>query len=257
MIEVRELTKRYRDLVAVDRVSFNVTKGEIVGFLGLNGAGKSTTMKVVTGYIPATTGTAKVAGFDVFEEPMEVKRRIGYLPEIVPIYPDLTVTEYLDFVASIKGVAKKAKKGEIERVLEKAQLKDVRERLTGNLSKGFQQRCGIAQALLGNPPVLILDEPTSGLDPQQQRNVRELIQALAAEHTIMLSTHNLAEVEQICKRAIIIHRGKLAADDLVQNLISRYKTPERTPNFYEVFDTMLNDLDRQATPAANTAVRAA
>ncbi len=256
MIEVKELTKRYRDLLAVDNVSFNVQKGEIVGFLGLNGAGKSTTMKVITGYIPATTGGAKVAGFDVFEEPMEVKRRVGYLPEVVPVYPDLTVWEYLDFVASIKGVTKKARKGEIDRVLQKADLTQVRDRLTGNLSKGYQQRCGIAQALLNNPPVLILDEPTSGLDPQQQRNVRDLIKSLAVEHTIMLSTHNLAEVEQICQRAIIIHRGKVAADDMLDNLINRYRTAERTPNFYEVFDIMINDLDKASTAAA-PAVKAA
>ncbi len=260
MIEVRDLSKRYRDLVAVANVSFTVNKGEIVGFLGNNGAGKSTTMKVITGYIPATQGNVKVAGFDVFDDPMEVKRRIGYLPELVPVYPDLTVYEYLDFVAALKGVKKKERKAEIERVMEKAHITEFRDKLIDTLSKGYRQRCGIAQALLANPPVLILDEPTSGLDPIERKKTLEFISSLAGDHTIMLSTHILQEVEAICPRVIMIHRGKLIADDQVTNLIARYKTPEHTPNFVEVFTTMIGEADKaQATPAtpASTEVKAA
>jgi ABC-2 type transport system ATP-binding protein len=253
MIEVRDLSKRYRELLAVENVSFTVQKGEIVGFLGNNGAGKSTTMKVITGYIPATTGGVKVAGFDVFDQPMEVKRRIGYLPEIVPVYPSLTVWEYLDFVAAIKGIKKKERKAEIDRVLEKAHLTDFRGKLIDTLSKGYKQRCGIAQALLGNPPVLILDEPTSGLDPIERKKTLEFIASLGGEHTIMLSTHILQEVEAICPRVIMIHRGKLIADDQVTNLINRYKTPEHTPTFVEVFVTMIEDADKAQAPAANVA----
>lgn len=243
MIEVRDLTKQYRELTAVDRVSFSVAKGEIVGFLGLNGAGKSTTMKVLTGFIPATTGSAKIAGFDVFESPMEVKRRIGYLPEVPPLYPELTVREYLDFVASIKAIKGAKKKTEVERVISKSGLEQYADRLIGNLSKGYQQRAGIAQALLGSPEVLILDEPTSGLDPLQRVNVLNFIRDLAGDHTIILSTHILQEVERICPRAIIIHRGRVVADDKIVNLNQRYATPERTPDFLEVFTKMVNELE--------------
>lgn len=243
MIEVKDLTKEYRDLVAVDHATFSVGKGEIVGFLGLNGAGKSTTMKILTGFIPATKGLAKVAGFDVFEQPMEVKRRIGYLPEVVPLYPELTVREYLDFVAQLKGMKGAARKADIDRVLEKTDLTDVAARLTGVLSKGYQQRCGIAQAMLGNPAVLILDEPTSGLDPLQRVSVLDFIKSLAGDHTIILSTHILQEVEAICPRAIMIHHGKIVADDSIENLVARFTTPDHTPTFVEVFTTMIGQLD--------------
>jgi ABC-2 type transport system ATP-binding protein len=243
MIEVRDLTKQYRELTAVDKVSFTVAKGEIVGFLGLNGAGKSTTMKVLTGFIPATSGAVKVAGFDVFEDPMEVKRRIGYLPEVPPLYPELSVREYLEFVASIKGLKGAKRKSEVERVISKSGLDQYGDRLIGNLSKGYQQRAGIAQALLGNPDVLVLDEPTSGLDPLQRVTVLNLIRDLAGEHTIILSTHILQEVERICPRAIIIHRGRVVADDAIVNLNKRYATPERTPDFLEVFTKMVNELE--------------
>lgn len=244
MIEVQNLTKQYRELLAVDRASFSVGKGEIVGFLGLNGAGKSTTMKVLTGFIPASSGAVKVAGFDVFEQSMEVRRRIGYLPEVLPLYPDLTVREYLEFVASIKGLRGKARTAEIARVLNRASLEQVADRLTGNLSKGFQQRCGIAQSLLGNPPVLILDEPTSGLDPLQRDTVLKFIQSLQTDHTIILSTHILSEVEEICPRAIIIHRGRIVADDQIAKLIDARKTPEHTPKFAEVFTTIITELEK-------------
>ncbi len=244
MIEVKDLSKHYRDLVAVDHATFKVDKGEIVGFLGLNGAGKSTTMKILTGFIPASAGLAKVAGYDVFEQPMEVKRRIGYLPEVVPLYPELKVREYLDFVASIKGIKSAARKAEIDRVLDKTGLVQVADRLTGVLSKGYQQRCGIAQALLGNPPVLILDEPTSGLDPLQRVEVLDFIKALAGDHTIILSTHILQEVESICQRAIIIHRGKIVADDSIDNLRTRFRTSDRLPTFVEVFTTMIEQLEQ-------------
>jgi ABC-2 type transport system ATP-binding protein len=252
MIEVRDLSKRYADLLAVSNVSFTVQKGEIVGFLGNNGAGKSTTMKVITGYIPATIGNVKVAGFDVFEEPMEVKRRIGYLPEIVPLYPDLTVREYLDFVASLKGVKKSERKAEIERVIDKASLKEHAHKLIDTLSKGYKQRCGIAQALLGNPPVLILDEPMSGLDANERAKASEFIKSLAGDHTIMLSTHILQEAEAICSRVIMIHRGKIIADDATQNLIARYKTPEHTPDIREVFAKMTDEADKGLSAVKST-----
>jgi len=254
MIEVQQLTKAYRDLVAVDKATFTVQKGEIVGFLGLNGAGKSTTMKILTGYVPASSGVAKVAGFDVFEQPMEVKRRIGYLPEVLPLYPDLTVWENLDFVAAIKGVKGGVRKAEIDRVIQKADLGEVRDRLVMNLSKGFQQRVGIAQSLLGNPPVLILDEPTSGLDPRQRENALRFIQELASEHTIILSTHILSEVEAICPRAIVIHRGRIVADDKVDAIRSQYKTA----TFADAFNRIIDDVERIKEPvAAKTAVKVA
>jgi ABC-2 type transport system ATP-binding protein len=218
MIEVRGLTKRYRDRVAVDDLTFSVPEGEILGFLGPNGAGKSTTMKILTGYLPATSGTVKVAGFDVFEEPYEVKRRIGYLPETPPLYPEMTVKAYLRFVASIKGVRRGQMATELERVAHATGVAEVMERLIQNLSKGYRQRVGIAQALLGNPPVLILDEPTEGLDPSQRAEVRQLIKGLAGQHTVILSTHLLSEVTVTCERVLIINQGRMVAFDEIRNL---------------------------------------
>jgi ABC-2 type transport system ATP-binding protein len=214
MIEVRGLTKRYRDHVAIQDLSFSIAKGEIVGFLGPNGAGKSTTMRILVGALPATSGMAKIAGHDVFEDPMAVKRRVGYLPEIPPVYLDMTVREYLGFVARLRGLASKALKAEVERVAERAGVDHILPRLIGNVSKGYRQRVGIAQALIGSPAVLILDEPTVGLDPIQIEQVRKLILDLGAsgEHTIVLSTHILSEVKATCARAIIIARGAIAAD---------------------------------------------
>jgi ABC-2 type transport system ATP-binding protein len=223
MIKVEGLTKRYARNVAVDHISFEVTKGQIVGFLGPNGAGKTTTMRMLTCFLPPTDGTAEVAGFDVVEKPMEVKKRIGYLPESPPVYPEMEVIEYLDFVGRIKGVDKSGLAGRIDEVMEKCAVTDVRNREIGKLSKGYRQRVGLAQAILHNPDVLILDEPTAGLDPHQIIETRDLIKNLAGDHTIILSTHILSEVEQTCERVIIIAKGKLVATDTVANLTSRLR----------------------------------
>ncbi|HZJ56436.1 MAG TPA: ABC transporter ATP-binding protein [Myxococcaceae bacterium] len=218
MIEVTGLSKRYRDRIAVEDLSFSVPEGEILGFLGPNGAGKSTTMRILTGYLPATGGTVKVAGFDVFEDPYEVKRRIGYLPETPPLYPEMTVRGYLKFVAAIKGVRRGQLAAELERVAHSTGVAEVMERLIQNLSKGYRQRVGVAQALLGNPPVLILDEPTEGLDPSQRAEVRQLIKGLAGQHTVILSTHLLSEVTVTCERVLIINQGRMVAFDEIRNL---------------------------------------
>jgi ABC-2 type transport system ATP-binding protein len=222
MIEVTKLTKRYRDRTAVQDLSFTVGKGEVIGFLGPNGAGKSTTMRILAGFIPATEGTAKVAGFDVFEEPLEVKRRIGYLPENPPVYTDLTPRAYLRFVAGLKGLARRTVASEIERVAHLTRIEDVLDRVTGNLSKGYRQRVGLAQALLGSPEVLILDEPTVGLDPLQIREVREIIKGLGGEHTVILSTHILPEVAMTCGKVLVIHGGRLVDYDTLDGLIAKH-----------------------------------
>ncbi len=222
MIEVTQLTKRYRDLTAIEDLSFRVGKGEILGFLGPNGAGKSTTMRILTGFQPATSGTAKVAGFDVFEQPLEVKKRIGYLPEIPPVYPDMSIASYLRFVAELKGVPRKVRRDEVDRVAEAAKVSHVMDRLIANVSKGYRQRVGIAQALLGSPDVLILDEPTVGLDPSQILEVRELIRSLAGQHTVVLSTHILQEVSATCDTVLIIARGRLVAHEKLDALQARH-----------------------------------
>jgi len=218
MIEVSHLLKSYRDLKAVNDVTFKVAKGEILGFLGPNGAGKTTTMRMITGVLPPTSGTVKVAGFDVFEQPMEVKKRIGYLPETPPVYTDMTVRAYLRFVAEIKGVSRKAREAEVDRVAVKTNSDKFVHRVIGNLSKGQRQRVGLAQALLGDPEVLILDEPTIGLDPAQIIEVRELIKSLAGKHTIVLSTHILPEVVATCQRVLMIAQGRIVADDTLAGL---------------------------------------
>jgi len=218
MIEVTDLSKRYRERVAVEDLTFTVPEGEILGFLGPNGAGKSTTMKILTGYLPASGGTVKVAGFDVFEEPYEVKRRIGYLPETPPLYPEMTVRGYLKFVASIKGVRRGQMATELERVAHATGVADVMDRLIQNLSKGYRQRVGVAQALLADPPVLILDEPTEGLDPSQRAEVRQLIKGLSGKHTVILSTHLLSEVTMTCERVLILNQGRMVAFDEIKNL---------------------------------------
>jgi ABC-2 type transport system ATP-binding protein len=227
MIEVKNLTKRYRDRVAIDHLSFSVNQGEILGFLGPNGAGKTTTMKILAGYLPASEGTAKVAGFDVFEQPMEVKRRIGYLPEVPPLYPELTVRGYLKLVATLKGVERDRLQGEIERVASLTGTSQVMDRVIQNLSKGFRQRVGIAQALLNSPALLILDEPTEGLDPTQRAEVRALIRGLAGKHTVILSTHILPEVTMTCEKVLIIHQGKIVAFDEIKNLAQAYGAGEQ------------------------------
>src|SRR6201998_3049185 len=226
MIKVEGLTKRYARNVAVDHISFQVEKGQIVGFLGPNGAGKTTTMRMLTCFMPPTDGTAEVAGFDVAEHPMEVKRRIGYLPETPPVYPEMDVDEYLDFAGRLKGISSADIKRRVDDSVAKCALGDVRHKLIGKLSKGYRQRVGLAQAIIHNPDVLILDEPTSGLDPQQIIEIRHLLKELAGEHTIILSTHILPEVEQLCERVIIIAKGKLVATDTVQNLTSRLRGAE-------------------------------
>jgi ABC-2 type transport system ATP-binding protein len=211
MIEAVSLTKAYGPRVALDDVSFTVGKGEIVGFLGPNGAGKTTTMRLLTGYLPATRGDARVAGFDVFESPMEVKRRVGYLPESPPLYPELTVGDYLTFIAELRGFGGRARHQRAGAVMERVGLVGWERRILGSLSKGYRQRVGLAQALLHDPPVLILDEPTSGLDPAQLVGIRDLVRSLAGTHTVILSTHILSEVEALCPRALIIAKGKLVA----------------------------------------------
>ena len=221
MIEVQHLTKQYGRVTAVDDVSFRVGKGEILGFLGPNGAGKTTTMRILTGYMPATSGKALVAGFDLFDQPIEAKRRTGYLPEDPPLYPEMTVRDYLLFVARIKGVASKALRAQVDTAMEKTRVADVAGRHCGKLSKGYRQRVGLAQAILHNPEVLILDEPTAGLDPKQIMETRDLIKGLAGSHTIILSTHILPEVAQTCQRVVIINKGKVVAIDTPHNLTDR------------------------------------
>jgi len=223
VIEVQNLTKRYGRFTAVEDVSFRVERGEILGFLGPNGAGKSTTMRILTGYMPATAGKAIVAGYDVFEQPVEAKRRTGYLPETPPLYPDMTVQDYLTFVSKIKGVQPSERKQRIKYVMERVRVDDMAGRLCARLSKGYKQRVGLAQALIHNPDVLILDEPTAGLDPKQIIETRQLIKELAGDHTIILSTHILPEVSQTCERVVIINKGKVVAIDTPDNLTSRLR----------------------------------
>ncbi len=218
MIEVRSLTKAYGPRVAVQDVSFTVNKGEVVGFLGPNGAGKTTTMRILTGFIPPTTGEVKVAGFDVLDEPTEVKRRVGYLPESPPLYPELTIGDYLGFVAELRSFYGRKRAEKVGSVMERVGLSGWESRILSSLSKGYRQRVGLAQALIHDPEVLILDEPTSGLDPGQVMGIRELIQNLGAHQTVILSTHVLSEVEAICPRALIIARGRLVASGTISEL---------------------------------------
>lgn len=223
MIEVRNLTKQYGQIKAIDQISFDVHRGEIIGFLGPNGAGKTTTMRILTCFMPATSGTVKIAGFDVFEEPLEVKKRVGYLPETPPLYPEMTVASYLDYVATLKAVPSQKRKQATADVIERCTLGSVANRLIGHLSKGFRQRVGIAQALVHNPEILILDEPTIGLDPKQIIEIRKLIKELSGNHTVILSTHILPEVTQLCQRIIIINQGKIVAVDTYDQLSSQLR----------------------------------
>jgi ABC-2 type transport system ATP-binding protein len=221
MIQVEHLTKRYGPVTAIRDVSFTVDEGKVVGFLGPNGAGKSTTMKILSCFMPATGGTATVAGFDVFRQSMEVRRRIGYLPENAPLYLDLSVAAYLDFVAEIKGVSRGARKARVAEVMERCFIVDMKHRLIGKLSKGYRQRVGLAQALLGDPKVLILDEPTIGLDPRQITDIRALIKSLAGQHTVILSTHILPEVQMVCDGIVIINRGRIVAQGTQAQLVEQ------------------------------------
>ena len=218
MIEIRNLTKVYGQIKAVDDLSFTVKKGEILGFLGPNGAGKSTTMNIITGFIPSTSGTVTVGGYDIFDKPKEVKKKIGYLPELPPLYFDMTVMEYLNFCCDLKSVDKSKRNSQLSDIMELVKITHVKDRLLKNLSKGYKQRVGLAQALIGNPEVLILDEPTVGLDPKQIIEIRKLIKALGKEHTIILSSHILPEVSAVCERIVIINNGKIAAIDTPENL---------------------------------------
>ena len=226
MIEVQHLTKTYGSVTAVDDISFRVEPGEIVGLLGPNGAGKTTTMRVLTGYIPATEGKALIAGFDVCEQPIDAKQRTGYLPETPPLYPEMTVREYLTFVARIKGVSRVDRERRVEASMERTRVDDRADSHCGKLSKGYRQRVGLAQAILHNPDVLILDEPTAGLDPKQIIETRELIKSLAGDHTIILSTHILPEVSQTCERVVIIHRGRVVAEGTPDDLTARLRSTE-------------------------------
>jgi ABC-2 type transport system ATP-binding protein len=228
MINVEGLTKRYGRTVAVDNISFSVEKGQIVGFLGPNGAGKTTTMRVLTCFLPPTSGTASLSGFDVLKQPLEVKKRIGYLPESPPLYPEMDVIEYLTFVGRLKGVARSDIRRRVNEVVSVCAIGDMRKRLISKLSKGYRQRVGLAQAIIHNPDVLILDEPTAGLDPKQIIETRQLIKDLAkaGAHTIILSTHILPEVEQTCEKVIIIDKGRLVATDTVENLTHRLRGSE-------------------------------
>ena len=226
MITVNGLTKRYAHTTAVDQISFEVQRGQIVGFLGPNGAGKTTTMRMLTCFLTPTSGTATVAGFDILEQPLEVKKRIGYLPETPPVYPEMRIAEYLTFVGQLKGLSGSDLRTRVDYACERCAVADVRNKIIGKLSKGYRQRVGLAQAIIHNPDVLILDEPTAGLDPKQINETRDLIKGLAGDHTIILSTHILPEVEQTCEQVIIINKGKIVATDSVSNLQQRASSGE-------------------------------
>ncbi|MEK7691536.1 MAG: ATP-binding cassette domain-containing protein [Bdellovibrionota bacterium] len=233
MIQVSHLTKMYGPRMAVDDLSFEIKKGEIVGFLGPNGAGKSTTMKILTGLTPATSGSANVAGFDVFDKPIEVKKKVGYLPENPPVYLEMRVRDYLEFAARLHGVNSSKMRSSVQMAIDKTALSDVAHRLVGNLSKGYRQRVGLAQALVHNPPVLILDEPTVGLDPKQIIEIRGLIKSLAGDHTVILSSHILPEVTATCERIIVISRGKIVAADTLDRITARsqlYRLEVKNPS---------------------------
>ena len=227
MIQVEKLTKKYGQHIATKNLNFTVNKGEVLGFLGPNGAGKSTTMNIITGYISATEGTVMIDGYDVLEKPEEVKKRIGYLPEFPPLYTEMTVKEYLDFVSDIKKVSKAQKNKDMEKIMDLIKIADVRKRLIKNLSKGYKQRVGFAQALIGNPPVLVLDEPTIGLDPKQIIEIRNLIKDLGKEHTIILSSHILPEVSAVCERVIIINKGEIVASGTPDSLSKHLNNSSR------------------------------
>jgi gliding motility-associated transport system ATP-binding protein len=243
MIEVANLSKRYGDLRAIEGVSFTAAKGQILGFLGPNGAGKTTTMRIITGFMPATSGTVRVEGFDVFDQSNEVRRRIGYLPENPPLYNDMSVAPYLRFVARLKGLGRREVGEALERVLATCGLDSVRDRLLGHLSKGYRQRVGLAQALIHDPPVLVLDEPTIGLDPRQIRDIRALVRTLGGKRTIVLSTHILSEVMEVCDKVVIINDGRVALEDQLANM---------TRDGRKLEDIFIETISREAPAAAAT-----
>jgi ABC-2 type transport system ATP-binding protein len=254
LIEVQDVTKSYGTTTAVDHVSFTVNKGEILGFLGPNGAGKTTTMRILTGFMPATSGTARVSGFDVFKDSLQVRRHIGYLPEAPPVYPDMSVESYLEFVLRIKNVPAEKHSALVSDALAKTNLADKRHELIKRLSRGYKQRVGLAQALVHDPDVIILDEPTVGLDPKQIIEVRNLIKALAGSHTIILSTHILPEVSMTCDRVVIINKGKIAAVDTPQNLTSQLRGGQRIRVEVEAPEKQLQDLLSHVPGAARVQV---
>lgn len=256
MIEVQDVTKSYGTTTAVDHVSFTVNKGEILGFLGPNGAGKTTTMRILTGYMPATSGTARVSGFDVFKDSLQVRRHIGYLPEAPPVYPDMSVESYLEFVLRIKNVPAEKHPSLVDEALAKTNLGDRRHELIKRLSRGYKQRVGLAQALVHDPDVIILDEPTVGLDPKQIIEVRNLIKALAGSHTIILSTHILPEVSMTCDRVVIINKGKIAAVDTPQNLTSQLRGGQRIHVETQAPESQLRDMLSHIPGAARVQVAA-
>jgi gliding motility-associated transport system ATP-binding protein len=256
LIEVQNLTKAYGPVTAVDHVSFTVNKGEILGFLGPNGAGKTTTMRILTGFMPASSGTARVAGFDVSTDSLEVRRHIGYLPEAPPLYPDMAVETYLDFVLRIKNVPAEQRRARVADALEKTNLGDKRMQLIKRLSRGYKQRVGLAQALVHDPDVIVLDEPTVGLDPKQIIEVRHLIKGLAGTHTIILSTHILPEVSMTCDRVVIINKGKIAAVDTPQNLTTQLKSGQRIQIEVRAPEKPLQDLLGQIPGASRVQVDA-
>lgn len=236
MIEVKKVSKFYSSLKALDEISFNVEKGEILGLLGPNGAGKTTTMRIITGYLPASLGTVRVCGYDIFDNPIQVKKLIGYLPENLPLYPDMKTNLYLEYVARLKSVPKDKLKYSVDRVIDICGLEKVKNRLINNLSKGYKQRVGLAQAMVHDPKILILDEPTSGLDPKQNIEIRNLIKSLAGEHTIILSTHILPEVTMTCGRVAIINKGKVVAIDHHANLAKHF-------NNYDTVNVQVSSVD--------------
>ena len=255
MIEVKNLTRYYGTRRAINNISFQIEKGEVVGFLGPNGAGKSTTMNIISCILPASSGSAKINGFDTFEQSLEIRKVIGYLPETPPLYSDMIVSDYLNFAAGVRGVDTKRISSSVDRVIEKCSLKDVSHRIIGHLSKGYQQRVGLAQSMVHDPEILILDEPTIGLDPIQIIEIRKLIQELTAEHTIILSSHILPEITQICKRVIIINEGEIAAVDSLGGLAASLRKNERLSltvrNFENNVIEKLNGLD-QVISATNS-----
>lgn len=253
MIETQQLTKKYGDLVAVQDLSFRVEEGRIWGLLGPNAAGKTTTMRILTGYLSATAGRASVAGYDVFEQAEAVKKSIGYLPESVPLYPEMTVESYLGFVAEIKRVPASRKKAAIDRAIQITGLQSVRKRLIKNISRGFKQRAGIAQALIHNPRVIILDEPTIGLDPAQIKEIRDLIKSLKGEHTLMLSTHILAEVKEVCDGVVIINEGRLMASGSLEELARSYSQNDGVFLKLDRVDEEILGLFRQQLPGLKAA----
>ena len=257
IIDVANLTKRFGGLTAIDDISFQVAKGEIVGFLGPNGAGKTTTMRILSGFLAATGGTVKIAGHDVFSDSLEVRRRIGYLPEMVPLYVEMRVVEYLNYRGRLKGLGGKRLRSRLEEVVTACGLEDVRWQVIGKLSKGFRQRVGLADSLIHEPEVLILDEPTIGLDPNQIRQIRALIQSLARKHTVLLSSHILPEVEMICQRVLIINKGRIVAADRTSNLLGLLKGNPRVVIEIQGDQTQIEDALRTTAGVIRVAAESA